>query len=274
MSQVLGRSLRPSLDPSRATSHRWAWGGALVGTLVAVTLWAPASWLARAVEHFSHAQVRLDQARGTVWNGSAQLALSGGSGSSDTVALPGLLNWKIRPIWGAMRVDLQASCCTPQPLQIEARPVGFSGLHLGVADHQSQWPSSLLVGLGTPWNTVQLQGQLTLRSQALALDLTPRQLALAGQLQLDATQMSSRLSTLKPMGSYRVTLQGGTSPTLQLQTLEGSLELSGKGQWIGSRLRFEGVATAQPDRVEALSNLLNIIGRRNGARSIIQVGTL
>ena len=113
MSQVLGRSLRPSLDPSRATSHRWAWGGALVGTLVAVTLWAPASWLARAVEHFSHAQVRLDQARGTVWNGSAQLALSGGSGSSDTVALPGLLNWKIRPIWGAMRVDLQASCCTP-----------------------------------------------------------------------------------------------------------------------------------------------------------------
>jgi general secretion pathway protein N len=87
-------------------------------------------------------------------------------------------------------------------------------------------------------------------------------------------QVSSRLSTLKPMGSYRVIVQGGSTPTLQLQTLDGSLELSGSGQWVGSRLRFEGMATAQPDRIEALSNLLNIIGRRNGALSLIKVGTL
>ena len=99
-------------------------------------------------------------------------------------------------------------------------------------------------------------------------------MALAGQMQVDAMQVSSRLSTLKPMGSYRVTVQGGDTPTVQLQTLEGSLELSGTGQWVGSRLRFDGVATAQADRIEALSNLLNIIGRRNGARSIIKVGSL
>jgi general secretion pathway protein N len=37
-------------------------------------------------------------------------------------------------------------------------------------------------------------------------------------------------------------------------------------------LRFSGVASAQPERVEALSNLLNIVGRRDGARSIITVG--
>ena len=74
------------------------------------------------------------------------------------------------------------------------------------------------------------------------------------------------------MGSYRIALQGGPSPSLELRTLEGSLQLSGQGQWVGRRLRFNGVASAAPDRVEALSNLLNILGRRDGARSIISVG--
>ena len=74
------------------------------------------------------------------------------------------------------------------------------------------------------------------------------------------------------MGSYRFTLLGGPSPSLELTTLEGSLQLSGQGQWVGQRLRFKGVASAAPDRVEALSNLLNILGRRDGARSIITVG--
>nr|MBP6484193.1 type II secretion system protein N [Rhodoferax sp.] len=80
------------------------------------------------------------------------------------------------------------------------------------------------------------------------------------------------LSTLAPMGSYRLTVQGGDEPSLELATLEGSLKLSGQGQWVGQRLRFTGVASAEPDRVEALSNLLNIVGRRDGARSLITVG--
>ena len=44
------------------------------------------------------------------------------------------------------------------------------------------------------------------------------------------------------------------------------------GQWVGQRLRFAGEASATPEREGALSNLLNIIGRRNGARSLITLG--
>ena len=138
---------------------------------------------------------------------------------------------------------------------------------------RSAWPSSLLVGLGTPWNTLQLQGQLLVRTTGLSIDLGPGTTALAGRLQLDANHVSSRLSTIKPMGSYRLSVVGGITPSLQLETLEGSLELSGAGQWVNSRLRFDGSATAQADRIEALSNLLNIIGRRNGAQSVIQLGS-
>ena len=274
MTTMLGRTLPQPAVHRTASTRRWAFAGLLFGTVAAVVAWAPARWLASAVQDLSQSQVRLEQPRGTVWSGTAQLALSGGSGSSDTVALPGFVTWRIRPAWGGLSIDLTASCCTPQPLKIAARAVGLSGVHVDLSDHQSSWPTSLLVGLGTPWNTLQLQGQLAVRSQGLTLDLTREQMALAGQMQVDAMQVSSRLSTLKPMGSYRVTVQGGSTPTVQLQTLDGSLELSGTGQWVGSRLRFDGVATAQADRIEALSNLLNIIGRRNGALSLIKVGSL
>ncbi len=95
---------------------------------------------------------------------------------------------------------------------------------------------------------------------------------IAGRAELTAQRVSSRLSTLRPMGSYRLALQGGDVPTLTLSTLEGHLQLSGSGQWVGNRLRFAGEASAAPEREAALSNLLNIIGRRSGARSIITVG--
>lgn len=104
------------------------------------------------------------------------------------------------------------------------------------------------------------------------MDSAAGRVVIAGQARLDALGMSSRLSTLRPMGSYRLTLQGGEVTTLSLATLDGALRLTGSGRWIGQRLRFEGEATAAPEREAVLSNLLNIIGRRTGARSLITVG--
>ena len=143
---------------------------------------------------------------------------------------------------------------------------------MAVQDTPSQWPAALLAGLGTPWNTLQIEGDLQLSTQGLSVEWAEGRLAIAGRAELQAQRLSSRLSTLRPMGSYRITLLGGATPTLQLQTLEGSLQLSGNGQWVGSRFRFNGEASAAPEREAALSNLLNIIGRRSGARSIITIG--
>ena len=141
-----------------------------------------------------------------------------------------------------------------------------------MADGQSRWPAAVLTGLGTPWNTLQLQGQLALQTQGLVIESVRGRVVLRGSAQLDALGVSSRLSTLRPMGSYRLALAGGEAPTLQLSTLAGALQLSGNGQWVGQRLRFAGEAQAAPGREPALSNLLNIIGRRVGARSLISLG--
>lgn len=251
----------------------WSWAalGMLAGTLAALTAFAPAHWLAAGLARATDGRIVLDDPRGTVWTGSARLVLTGGAASQDRAALPGRLHWQLRPAWGGLRAHLSAACCTPAPLVLQAQP-RWNGARITVADGQSQWPAAVLAGLGTPWNTLQPQGQLALQTQGLQADWTAGRLVLAGQVRLDALAISSRLSTLRPMGSYRLTLQGGAAPTLTLETLQGDLQLSGSGQWVGQRLRFTGEASAAPEREGALSNLLNIIGRRNGARSLITLG--
>jgi len=246
--------------------------GALLGGVPAAVAFAPAAWLADPIARATGGQLLLLQPRGTMWTGSAQLVLTGGSASQDRAALPGRIGWQLRPTWTGLDAQLQASCCTPQPVRVAVQP-RWRGAQVALSDSQSQWPAALLAGLGTPWNTLQPQGQLVLQTTGLTATWAAGRMALSGRAQLDARGVSTRLSTLRPMGSYRLTLQGGEVPEIALGTLDGHLLLSGSGQWVGNRLRFAGEASAAtPEREAALSNLLNIIGRRNGARSIITVG--
>lgn len=255
------------------TRTPWAWGlaGALIGVVIAVVVHAPANWLAWGIYKASGQRVLLDDVRGSVWNASARLTLSGGPGSLDSRTLPGRLRWQASLGLRGLDVSLLADCCMQQAWQWRLLP-GWSGVRLSTADHGSSWPAELLSGLGTPWNTIQAQGRLRLSSRAFDLNWAAGRWSLQGQLQLDALEMSSRLTTLRPMGSYRVLLQGGGTPTLTLSTLAGGLQLNGQGQWVGERLRFNGQASAAAGFESVLSNLLNIIGRRQGERSIIQLG--
>ena len=264
--QTVSRTVRQSTTP-----WGWARAGAVLGLLLAISFNTPALWFTEPLQQSMGGRVVFEDARGTLWNGSARLLLAGGAGSRDAAALPGRLLWSVRPGSQGLSIDLMADCCMQHAWHMSVQP-RWGGARLVLADSLSQWPAQWLTGLGTPWNTVQAEGQLTLATQGLVLEWAAGRLLLAGRAQLDAAKISSRLSTLKPMGSYRITVLGGATPSLALETLEGSLQLSGSGQWVGSRLRFQGLASAAPDRLEALSNLLNIIGRRDGPRSIIKVG--
>jgi len=255
----------------RGRGWRWALLGALLGGLATLTLYAPARWLATLLREQSGGRVLLVNARGTVWNGQSGVVFASGAGGADAISLPGALNWKLRPAWNGLSAALELSCCTQKPIDVLARP-GVRGLALRVQDSQSRWPAALLAGFGAPFNTLKPEGVLDLSTQGLELRMDPQQLAFQGRATLDATDISSSLSTLRPMGSYRAVLEGGSAPSLLLTTREGALRLSGSGRWTGTRLRFSGEASAAPGREDALSNLLNIIGRRDGARSIINLG--
>jgi general secretion pathway protein N len=255
-----------------------AWVGLVLGVLLALLLFAPARWLANGIGAASAGQVMLVNTRGSVWNGQADLLLSGGEGSRSQTVLPKGLSWRMRPAFVAggpgLAVQLVAPCCTPQALGLQLRP-RWGGVEVRLAASRSQWPAELLSGLGTPWNTLRMEGQLALQTEGLALRWAEGRLNMNGALALDALNVASRLSTLRPLGSYRLELQAlpdGHSASLALQTLQGDLQMQGTGQWVGGRLRFQGEASAAPGRELTLANLLNIIGRRDGTRSLINIG--
>jgi general secretion pathway protein N len=216
-------------------------------------------------------QVQLADARGTVWQGSGQLVLTGGIGSTDATTLPGRVQWTLRPSLSGLRGEVLPDCCSRQPVQVLASAL-WGGARLDITALQMDLPTQLLVGLGTPWNTLDLQGHMALAAPSLSVQWIENRTQINGSATLDMTEVSSRLSTLHPLGDYRVSITGGATPSMQLQTLQGALQLSGTGQWVGSRMRFSGEASATPEREAVLSNLLNLIGRRQGAKSLISLG--
>ncbi|MEY3885935.1 MAG: hypothetical protein RL650_27 [Pseudomonadota bacterium] len=272
----------------------WAWTGALLGTVISLLINWPAQWFAQTVMQATQGQVQLQEAQGSIWQGSGKLVLTGGEGSRDAMALPGRISWQLRlQLQGLalpqLNFQLMAACCMTQALNSQLSVQSFAqasqrSLQLQVDDHRSQWPAHLLSGLGAPWNTMQPEGNLVLVTQQLSVQLLQGQTSMQGKVLLTAENMSSKISTLRPMGTYQISLgrlsESGattaaastTTPSLSLTTLSGSLLLSGQGQWQGQKFQFRGEASAVPEHAAALSNLLNIIGRRQGARSLLSLG--
>jgi general secretion pathway protein N len=263
---------------ARNASTRWALWGAVIGTLVGVVVFAPASWLAGAVAHATGQRLLLADAKGSIWSGDAQLVLTGGAGSRDAAALPGRLRWQIRPRVNGFDLALNQACCLDRESVIQFK-IGL-GRYQVVLPPRPQalghWPAAWLAGLGTPFNTLQLGGTLRLTSNGMTLESVQGRWRVIGSIDADVLGVSSRLSTLDTLGSYRFSVRGGAGAgdpaTLNLETLDGALRLSGSGQWTGFRVRFRGEASAAEGREAALNNLLNIIGRRQGATSVISIG--
>jgi len=264
--------------PSAPTGRRWLLGGALAGGLLALLAFAPAAWLAQAVATASHEHFLLAETEGTLWQGSALPVLSGGPGTRDASVLPSRLHWSVRPFWGGLRARLSQPCCLNGTLALEWSP-GWQQQALAVRPETGgqvgHWPAAWLEGLGAPMNTLRLGGELQLSTQDLRLEAHGGEWQLSGQAQLDLLQTSSRLASLEPLGSYRLLLrqaQAGAPAQMTLTTLEGALRLMGNGQLTPHGLQFRAEAQAAPGSEAALNNLLNIMGRRDGALSRISIG--
>ena len=157
---------------------------------IAVAVWAPASWLAWGVNKASQGQVQWLNPRGTVWQGSAQLLLTGGAGTRDPQALPGRLNWTLTPAWHGVRWGWQADCCMAQEASIQLS-LGWDTQQLRISDHVSVWPAALLTGLGAPWNTLQTDGQLQLNTRSVQLRWAQGRMQMQGQLELNLQNIHS-----------------------------------------------------------------------------------
>ncbi|HEY9026403.1 MAG TPA: type II secretion system protein N [Burkholderiaceae bacterium] len=146
-----------------------------------------------------------------------------------------------------------------------------------------QWPMGWLEGRGFPWNTIHPGGVLTLSTYNLQFSLKGGHWSTLGSAQVEIRQASSRLTTLDSLGTYRVLIQpdpstqvrpgdGATRSLVWISTIDGALLIDGRGLIGATGFRLRAEAHAAPGNEAALDNLLNLIGRRNGASSAISIG--
>jgi len=266
-------------DKSRSASMRWAIAGAVVGVLAGLVAFAPAAWLASGIASATNQRLLLADARGTVWSGSAVPVLTGGPDSRDASALPGRIEWTLGMKGLAFELRARHACCLNNTISLTFEPgLGKRTIKLTPPPGGwiGQWPSAWLSGLGTPFNTLQLRGTLRMSTPSVVLESAEGRWRMTGRADFELVGLSSRVSTLDTLGSYRLTLTGdpgsGGMTQINLSTTEGALQLNGAGTWGFGGVRFRGEASASGGDEAALSNLLNIIGKRQGARSAISIG--
>ncbi|MSQ56667.1 MAG: type II secretion system protein N [Limnohabitans sp.] len=261
-----------NVDSSNKKSNRWAWMGGLVGLLLSLFIFAPAQWIAHSIALISKQQMTFQNVEGTVWNGSAQTVVSAGVGATQEMVLPERLHWRFVVQWDvSIQLFLKHDCCMSQPMVLTIKPL-LQSVQVAIDDHQSRWPATWLQGLGAPWNTIAPSGWLAINTKQLQLSMSAQSFNMTGDATIDLQSLGSRLTTTNPLGSYQLQVHGGQTPTVQLSTLEGVLQLQGQGQWLGQRLRFNGEAKAAEGNEDALFNLLGVLGQRRGSTSILKLG--
>ena len=215
---------------------------------------APAGWVGQWVE--ARTPFRLIDARGTVWRGSALLGVSDGR---QTTLTPGRLEWK---------VDSRLSIWISHPWLRSPVEVSVAPQKKGFAKGAARVPAAMLAAAGAPFNTLRPTGILEITWTDGVLGSA----GLAGELQIDWREAQSALSTVAPLGTYRLHLTGaGQRAILELETLSGPLRMQGNGTWEAGRVRFNGVATAEPGMQGALNGLLGLLGRRSGDKVLLAI---
>jgi general secretion pathway protein N len=237
------------------------WIVAVVLTVLATILvFLPAAWLGQIVEKQTGQRLTLGDAQGTLWRGSAFVGGAAGTGGAVTPLLPGRFAWRLSPLVLFGQVNLQLE--NPQAL---AQPVVLTGSF-------SEWqvsagtlllPAEGLAGLGAPLNTLAPSGAMRLNWSSLQLVRQQNTVAVSGRTVLTMDNMGSRVSAVKPLGSYEMVLDWrGQRVDLDLRTVRGALLLSGKGALNNGRLNFSGQARAAEGYEESLGSLLNLLGQR------------
>lgn len=232
--------------------------------LAAALVVLPARWLTVLVPE--KWPVALVDAQGTVWNGTAALALGP---SHNRRRLPDTLQWR----WSfknGPRLELSHPWLNG-PVLLALTQGG-----LALSSRTLTLPASALATVDARLAAVGPEGYLTLRWPALQLKHVP---PAEGTRLLEAEwrDAASALTPIRPLGHYNMTLTAkGQGNELVLTTRQGPLMLEGKGT-VDPRqgLDFTGTARADPnagDRVSAaLQDVLAALGPRQNNVTMLRL---
>jgi general secretion pathway protein N len=231
-----------------------------LAVIVTVLAFLPAAWLGPMVERQTGGRLTLGDAQGTLWRGSAFVGGAPGEGGSVTPLLPGRFSWRLSPLvlLGDVSMDLANDQALAQPVHVSG-----SWSQWQVSAGQLLLPADGLAGLGAPLNTLALSGTIKLSWNLLDIARQGNAVAVSGRTVLSLTDMGSRMSPIKPLGSYEMAMDWhGERADVVLRTVTGALLLSGNGALENGRLHFSGQAAAAEKYEDTLGNLLNLLGQR------------
>lgn len=237
------------------------WNLAVIGLVVYVIgliATAPATLLDASLQGIGQGKLRLVDARGTLWSGSGQIEIrdSGGrTGVAKSVA------WRILPepaLRGQLVCEVKLGQAKPFPVTLS-----LSRIELEKAD--VSMPATAL-GLSVPkLAPLGLTGELLLHVAYLSIERKQ----IHGNLTLQWREAGSALTPVSPLGDYELSFEGaGATVHALLRTLQGPLQLDGKGAWVnGGNLDFLATASVPPQHQQQLGPLLRLIAVERSAGS-------
>ncbi|WP_395822450.1 type II secretion system protein N [Collimonas sp.] len=233
---------------------------ALLSVLVTVLAFLPAAWLAPLLESQTQGRITLGDAQGSLWRGSAFVGAAPSGREAVTALLPGRFSWRLSPLVLVGRLDasLENAQVLSQPVTVRGSWSAWS-----ISPASLALPAERLAALGAPLNTLQPSGKMSLSWQQIELVRSGGGIDMNGLMTLEMLSMASRLSPVKPLGSYRLHLDWRERDAgLMLETLSGAMLLDGSGNLRNGHLQFSGTAQAAAGQEEKLATLLSLLGQR------------
>lgn len=246
----------------------WSLAG-LVSIAITILIFFPATWMMLILEKQTAGHFTLGDAHGTLWSGSAFIGSAPGGSDPVTPLLPGRFSWRLSPMILLGRVDAEL-----ENTEALSQPISVTG-------NWHQWhvspgaillPAERLAALGAPLNTVQPSGQMRLSWEPLQLTQQNGKFEMAGAMNLEMNDLASRMSPIKPLGSYDLALDwNGAQASVKLKTAKGPMLLNGSGILSNGQLQFSGTAQAETGQEQGLANFMNLLGqrRKEGDKDVI-----
>lgn len=223
---------------------------------LALIAFAPATLIDASLERATEGRLRLTEARGTIWSGAGQLDIRGAnrrSGIAKSIA------WRVRPAYlllGQLRCEVELD----QAAKRFALTISAGRVELAEAD--ISLPAAAL-SLGVPrLAPLGLTGDVLLHIARLSIGRA----AIQGNAVLQWNAAGSTFAPVSPLGDYELRFEGeGNTVRATLRTLQGPLQLDGKGSWTsGSNPEFLCNARVPPQHLQKLAPLLRMISVERG----------
>lgn len=223
---------------------------------IALIVTAPATLVDAGLQRASDGRLRLAEGQGTLWSGSGQLEIrdkGGRSGVAKSIA------WRVLPaslLRGHLRCDVELDQATRR------FPVTISLSRVELADADINLPAAAL-GLAVPkLAPLELTGEMLVHVANFSVGRS----GIRGNATLQWRAAGSALSPVSPLGDYELRLEGeGPAVRATLHTLQGPLQLDGKGSWThGDSPAFLAMARVPPQHQQQLAPLLRLIAVERG----------